>query len=81
MITNMKEIAQLMPFKRVPLIHCITNDITLETLANTVLYLGGKPIMSSDTREFHYLFQTTGEIDFISRKKFKSGRPSICSEK
>ncbi|MGY3742401.1 hydroxyethylthiazole kinase [Leuconostoc inhae] len=62
MITNMKEIAQLMPFKCVPLIHCITNDITLETLANTVLYLGGKPIMSSDTREFHYLFQTTNAV-------------------
>lgn len=57
-----KKLAEIIPLNNVPLIHCITNDITLETLANTILYLGGKPIMSSDVREFADLFKTTDAL-------------------
>lgn len=56
------KIKSILPLQKTPLVHCITNDITLETVANTILYLGGKPIMSSDTREFSSLFQSTDAL-------------------
>lgn len=56
------KIKSILPLQKAPLVHCITNDITLETVANTILYLGGKPIMSSDTREFSSLFQSTDAL-------------------
>ncbi|WP_349515176.1 hydroxyethylthiazole kinase [Leuconostoc suionicum] len=56
------KIKSILPLQKAPLVHCITNDITLETVANTILYLGGKPIMSSDTREFASLFQSTDAL-------------------
>ncbi|MGY3766108.1 hydroxyethylthiazole kinase [Vagococcus vulneris] len=40
-----------------PLIQCITNEITCETMANSLLYIGAKPIMADDPREFGELFQ------------------------
>lgn len=56
------KIKSILPLQKAPLVHCITNDITLETVANTILYLGGKPIMSSDTREFSSLFESTDAL-------------------
>lgn len=56
------KIKSILPLQKSPLLHCITNDITLETVANTILYLGGKPIMSSDTREFSSLFESTDAL-------------------
>lgn len=56
------KIKSILPLQKAPLVHCITNDITLETVANTILYLGGKPIMSSDTREFSSLSQSTDAL-------------------
>ncbi|MFT8673691.1 MAG: hydroxyethylthiazole kinase [Leuconostoc mesenteroides] len=56
------KIKSILPLQKAPLVHCITNDITLETVTNTILYLGGKPIMSSDTREFSSLFQSTDAL-------------------
>ena len=56
------KIKSILPLQKAPLLHCITNDITLETVANTVLYLGGKPIMSSDIREFSSLFESTDAL-------------------
>lgn len=56
------KIKSILPLQKAPLVHCITNDITLETVANTVLYLGGKPIMSSDIREFSSLFESTDAL-------------------
>lgn len=56
------KIKSILPLQKAPLVHCMTNDITLETVANTILYLGGKPIMSSDTREFSSLFQSTDAL-------------------
>lgn len=56
------KIKSILPLQKPPLVHCIINDITLETVANTILYLGGKPIMSSDTREFSSLFESTDAL-------------------
>lgn len=41
------------------LVHCLTNDITDELVANAILAVGGKPIMADDPREFTDLFSTT----------------------
>ena len=58
-LSDTQKISAILPLKNSPLIHCITNDITIETVANSILYIGGKPIMSSDVREFSELFKTT----------------------
>ncbi|MDI6666758.1 hydroxyethylthiazole kinase [Leuconostoc falkenbergense] len=59
---DVKIFDSILPLKNSPLIHCITNDITIETVANSILYIGGKPIMSEDSREFRSLFQTTDAL-------------------
>lgn len=46
-------------FKTSPLIHCITNEVTCESMANALLYVNSKPIMAMDQREFTQLFQQT----------------------
>ena len=38
-------------WQRLPLIHCITNEISCEMLANGILALGCKPVMADDPRE------------------------------
>lgn len=50
------------PLKKAPLVHCITNEVTCETVANALLYVGAKPIMASDSREFAELFQQTDSL-------------------
>ena len=45
-----------------PLVHCITNEITQELLANGLLFIGAKPIMAEDTREFPALFEKTDSL-------------------
>lgn len=47
------------PLENATLVHCITNEVTCETVANALLYVGAKPIMASDPREFEELFQQT----------------------
>ncbi len=37
--------------KRVPLVHCITNYVTVNDVANAILACGGSPIMSDDIDE------------------------------
>lgn len=46
-------------FKGSPLIHCITNEVTCESMANALLYVNSKPIMAVDEREFNELFKQT----------------------
>ncbi|MDT2813926.1 hydroxyethylthiazole kinase [Vagococcus carniphilus] len=46
-------------FKKSPLIHCITNEVTCESMANALLYVNSKPIMAVDEREFKELFEQT----------------------
>lgn len=40
------------PIEAAPLIQCITNEITAESMANALLYVGAKPVMADDPREF-----------------------------
>lgn len=54
--------SKVFPLKRAPLVHCITNEVTCETVANALLYVGAKPIMASDPREFAELFQQTDSL-------------------
>lgn len=50
------------PLKRAPLVHCITNDISLETLANALLYIGAKPFMADYPTEFADVFEQTDAL-------------------
>ena len=36
---------------KVPLVHCITNYVTVNDVANIVLACGGSPVMADDDRE------------------------------
>jgi len=57
----MKDIAEVatevFPLKQASLVHCITNNVTIETMANALLYVNARPIMTSDVREFSTLFK------------------------
>lgn len=70
------ELDQVFPLKKAPLVHCITNEVTCETVANVLLYIGAKPIMASDVREFSELFQQTDSlllnIGHLSEEREKS---------
>lgn len=44
------------PLKKSPLVQCITNEITCESMANALLYIDAKPVMADDTREFTEFF-------------------------
>ncbi|AKP67571.1 hydroxyethylthiazole kinase [Companilactobacillus ginsenosidimutans] len=45
------------PLSHSPLVHCITNEITIESVANALLYINAKPVMVADIREFPELFE------------------------
>ena len=47
----MQALTNLFPLEKTPLIHCITNEISCEMLANGILALGCKPAMADDPRE------------------------------
>lgn len=49
-------------FKDSPLVHCITNEITAESVANALLYVNSKPIMATDTREFSDIFKQSDAL-------------------
>lgn len=49
------------PLQR-PLIHCITNGITKELVANALLYVGAKPIMAEDEREIESVIQVSSAV-------------------
>ncbi|HLQ40085.1 MAG TPA: hydroxyethylthiazole kinase [Tetragenococcus sp.] len=57
-----KDQGSVFPLKKQPLVHCITNTVTVETMANALLYVDAKPIMTDDTREFSTLFQQTDSL-------------------
>ncbi|MGG5370799.1 hydroxyethylthiazole kinase [Enterococcus sp. AZ196] len=69
-------VSKVFPLADAPLVHCITNEVTCETVANALLYVGAKPIMASDPREFHELFQQTDSlllnIGHLSEEREKS---------
>ncbi|MBS5010483.1 MAG: hydroxyethylthiazole kinase, partial [Streptococcus mitis] len=47
----MLELSNPFPLGTTSLIHCITNEISCEMLANGILALGCKPVMADDPRE------------------------------
>ena len=47
----MLELSNPFPIGSSSLIHCITNEISCEMLANGILALGSKPVMADDLRE------------------------------
>lgn len=52
----LEEVAQKM-FQTSPLIQCMTNEVTCESMANALLYVGSKPMMADDIREFPEMFK------------------------
>ena len=58
----MQEVLEkVFPLQR-PLIHCITNGITKELVANALLYVGAKPIMAEDKREIDSVIQVSSAV-------------------
>ncbi|MGO2083441.1 hydroxyethylthiazole kinase [Vagococcus sp.] len=53
------EMTTIFPLKRSPLVHCMTNEITCESMANALLYIDAKPVMAADQREFDDFFKQT----------------------
>ena len=47
----MQKLTNPFPLATSSLIHCITNEISCEMLANGILALGSKPVMADDPRE------------------------------
>lgn len=72
-MSQQNNFANPFPLKSSPLVHCITNSVTCETVANSVLYIGGKPIMTEDVRDFSDLYhQVSGlliNIGHLSEEK------------
>lgn len=62
----MNELSELVktafPLSASPLVQCITNEITCESMANALLYIGAKPVMADDAREFPAFFQQTDSL-------------------
>ena len=56
-----KVLENIFPLQR-PLIHCITNGITKELVANALLYVGAKPIMAEDEREIESVIQVSSAV-------------------
>ncbi|MGG5329533.1 hydroxyethylthiazole kinase [Enterococcus sp. AZ163] len=52
----------IFPLATSPLVQCITNEITCESMANALLYIGAKPVMADDAREFPAFFQQTDSL-------------------
>ena len=50
------------PLETISLIHCITNEISCEMLANGILALGCKPVMADDPREVLDLLAKPGTL-------------------
>lgn len=60
---NLQEsLSKAFPVAGSPLVHCITNEITCETVANALLYVGAKPVMADDPREFPEFFQQSDSL-------------------
>lgn len=55
MLTNVRE--------RAPLVHCITNYVTVNDVANIVLASGGAPIMSDDSMDVADITSICGGLD------------------
>lgn len=56
------EAKQNLPLKSPVLVHCVTNEITSELVANAILFVGGKPVMADDPREFRDFAKHTDSL-------------------
>ncbi|MFD1671275.1 hydroxyethylthiazole kinase [Agrilactobacillus yilanensis] len=65
-------------FEYAPLVHCITNEITIESVANALLYTNAKPIMADDPREFEEIFQQTDAL-FLNLGNLSADRDQCLS--
>lgn len=50
------------PLEKVPLVQCITNVVTIESVANALLYIDAKPFMGDDPRGFPEFFQQNDSL-------------------
>lgn len=50
------------PFSSSPLVQCITNEITCESMANALLFVDAKPVMADDRREFPEFFAQNNSL-------------------
>ncbi len=55
-------VKDVFPLSTSPLVQCITNEITCESMANALLYIDAKPVMADDAREFPAFFQQTDSL-------------------
>ena len=53
---NFSELNALFPLQSSPLVQCITNTVTVESVANALLYIGAKPVMADQALEFDDFF-------------------------
>ncbi len=51
-----------LPLKQAPLVHCLTNAVTIETMANALLYIGAQPIMADYPPEFEDVCRITDSL-------------------
>lgn len=57
-----ESLQKVFPLTKSPLVHCITNEITCETVANALLYVNAKPVMADDPREFPEFFSQSDSL-------------------
>ena len=57
-IVNLKNQIQ----KKAPLIHCLTNHITINDCANIILAIGGKPIMAEHREEVSEITNSSSSL-------------------
>ena len=48
--------------KKAPLIHCITNPISIQDCANVILAVGGRPIMAEHPEEVREITASAGAL-------------------
>lgn len=69
----------IFPLTTAPLIQCITNEITCESMANALLYIDAKPIMADDPREFPQLISANQCLGFEFRPFITRTRAKLVS--
>lgn len=62
-MNNFKKVCQdCFPLKKRPLVHCLTNEVTAELLANALLSVHASPIMADSVEEMTDLFPQTKSV-------------------
>ncbi len=84
---DLKKIQEAFQSEKVPLVHCITNDITSELLANLILLSGARPFMAYAPQEMEEiarscqtLFLNTGQLTPIRAEGMKLAAETYLRE-